>query len=65
MGNSRLQHDTAFALATALLDIVANCLRDEEKRDCWQEFYLASRAAIEAYESHAERMRQRLGPSVN
>lgn len=63
--NQRLQHDVSFALATALLEIVQNCIRPEEQRDCFDEFYRAARAALEAYDIQAERMRQRLHPSQN
>jgi len=60
--NQRLQHDCAFALATALLEMVGNCIRLEERRDCWEEFYRASLAGIQAYDIQAERMRRRLNP---
>jgi hypothetical protein len=46
--NQRLQHDTAFALATALLGIVRNYVREEERRDAFATFYEACRAGIEA-----------------
>ena len=53
----RLQHDTAFALATALLEIVENCIRPEERRDAFD--------ALECYETMKGREESRLRPSRN
>ena len=61
----RLQHDTAFALATALLEIIENCLRPEERQDAFDEFYEACKAAIECYERMNMRQETRLRPSRN
>lgn len=47
----RTRHDTAVAIARAILDIVAPCLRPEERRDAFEEFYYAVSAGLEAYES--------------
>jgi hypothetical protein len=47
--NRRLQHDTAFALATALLDIVRNCIREE----------------TEAHDIRRQRIETRLRPFNN
>ena len=61
----RLQHDTAFALATALLEIVENCIRPEERRDAFDAFYQASKGALECYETMKGREDTRLRPSRN
>ena len=63
--NQRMQHDTAFALATALLDIVCNCIREEELRDAFEAFYEACRAGIEAHDIRQQRMQTRLHPFNN
>jgi hypothetical protein len=63
--NTRLQHDAAFAMATALLEIVENCIREDERRDAFAEFYRVVHAGIEAFCVQDERMRQRLKPSNN
>ncbi len=47
--NQRLQHDAAQAMAVALLDIVENCIRPEERLDALQEFYAVCKAGIEAF----------------
>jgi hypothetical protein len=62
--NQRLVNEHAFKLATELLGIIENCLRPEERRDCWEEFYRAALSAIEDYHTQAERMRERLHPSA-
>jgi hypothetical protein len=60
--NQRLQHDTAFALATALLEIVRNYVREEERRDAFAAFYEACRAGIEAHDLRRQRIEKRLRP---
>lgn len=62
MMNQRLQHETAFALASALLEIVPNGIREEERRDTFAAFYEACRAAIGAYDVRRHRMEMRLHP---
>ena len=47
----RLQHDTATALATALVEIIGNCLREQECSDAFREFYLACMGALECYDA--------------
>ena len=61
----RLQHDTAFALATALLEIVENCIRPDERRDAFDAFYAACKGAFECYEITKRREETRLMPSRN
>jgi hypothetical protein len=63
--NQRLQHDTAFGLAAALLDIVRNCIREEERRDAFDAFYEACLAGIEAHDIQRQRMQLRLHPFNN
>jgi hypothetical protein len=60
--NQRLQHDSAFALATALLDIVQNCIRQEERRDAFEAFYETCLAGIEAHDFRQQRMQMWLHP---
>jgi hypothetical protein len=65
MDNQRLQHDSAFALAIALLEIVQGCLREEERRDAFEAIYQACRAGIEAHDIQRQRMQTRLHPFRN
>ena len=63
--SKHLQHDTAFAMAHALLEIVAPCIREEERRDAFSEFYRVCLAALESYEVKCNRMEARLRPLNN
>jgi hypothetical protein len=60
-----LQTDHAMALAKAILDIIAPCLRDEEKRDAFNMFVETAKASFEHYEMMADRRTRRIGPSNN
>jgi hypothetical protein len=62
MANQRLQHDTAFALSVALLEIVQNCIREEERRNAFEAFYQACLAEIKAHDVRQQRMQMRLHP---
>ena len=61
----RLQHDTATALATALVEIIGNCLREEERSDAFREFYVACMGALECYDAMKRCDGTRLEPSRN
>lgn len=66
MMNQRLAHDCAMNLATAVLEIIENCLREEERRDAWLMFVEASEQAFIQYEVRRERELARLArPSRN
>ncbi len=56
---NRLQHDSAYAIATHVLTVFENLLRDEEKRDAFCEVYDAAMAWLEAYELLADRLSRR------
>ena len=60
-----LRHDTATALATALLEIIGNCLREEERMDAFREFYVACMGALECYDAMKSSDSTRLEPSRN
>lgn len=63
--NRRLGHDAAFEMAKAMLNVVKNCIREDEHRDAFSEFYAICKVGIESYEMQRERMMQRLHPSKN
>jgi hypothetical protein len=50
--DKELQHDTAVAMAYALLEVMDNCLMEMERRDAFEEFYQICRAGVEAYALH-------------
>jgi hypothetical protein len=57
--------DAAVAIARAILDVVAPCLRPEERRDAFEEFYRVADAGLEAYEASVRAAGARLRPSAN
>ncbi len=63
--NHRLVHDAAFAMALAILDVVSPLLREEERKDAFDEFFRVCQAGIEAYGIQANRMSERMRPSRN
>jgi hypothetical protein len=58
-------HDHAFALALVQVDLITNLIRPEERREVFDAFYEAAKAAIRRYEASADRMQRRLKPSSN
>ncbi len=54
-----LRHDAAYVLSLHILQVFAPLLRDEEKRDAFDEVYEASKAAFEAFDIQSERERMR------
>ena len=54
-----------MALASAILEIVGPCLREQEKREAFNMFVEAAQAALEHYEDRADRMQRRVQPGRN
>jgi hypothetical protein len=65
MLNERLIHDTAWATALSLMELINPVLRDEERHDAFVEIFDRIHAGIEAYEIQVERLQHRLRPSKN
>lgn len=63
--NRRLIQDNAMQMAKAMLNVVKNCIREDEHRDAFMEFYAICKAGIEAYEVQRQRMIQPLNSSEN
>jgi hypothetical protein len=63
--NQSLQHDHVFALAKVILEMLTNCIREEEQRDAFEEIYTAVKASFEHYEMMADRRMRRIRPSNN
>lgn len=60
------RHDTAVATARAILEVVSPCLRPEEHREAFEEFYRAVSAGLEAYEAILARSHRGIAePSPN
>ncbi len=64
-GNARLRHDTAWATARALLEIIVPALRPEEHQDAFDEFYKICLSALVSYDVQAQREETRIKPSRN
>jgi hypothetical protein len=65
MPNQRLIHDHAYAMATALLELMVDCLREEERLEAFNELYCLCKSGLESYELHRTRMIERLNPTRN
>ena len=64
--SQRLKHDVAWALAQNSLEMIGNCLREEEHSDAFAAFYEAALAALIAYDVQKNREQERLlRPSSN
>jgi hypothetical protein len=63
--HKRICHDAAFPMAKALLDVVAPCIREEERRDAFDAFYRICLDGIEAFLIRHNRMESRLHPGKN
>lgn len=62
MSAQRIQHDCAFAAATALLDIVRGVLLEQEHGDFHEEAYKVCKAMLEAFLREYEHEFKRLHP---
>ena len=62
MARERLIHDVAFATSRHILEVIAGCLREEERRDAFDEIYDRVKAGIECFDLQNTRMQQRLKP---
>lgn len=64
MGNEwvpcRLQHDASVDISKRLVACIENCLRPEERADCFAAFFEIVQAGIGDYEARAGRQLSRL-----
>jgi hypothetical protein len=60
-----LIHDHAWALAHALLDLIAHNYREEEQREIFAAFYNGARGALESYDVQQQRIALRITPCKN
>ena len=63
--NERLIHDLAFITSRQILEVIANCLREEERRDAFEEIYDRVKAGLKEFDLQNARMQQRLEPGNN
>lgn len=62
--NKRLQHDTAFAMAKRLRDVMGDCIREDDRHDALEAFYRVCVAGIESYELQRDQVRPRFKPQI-
>lgn len=62
MGHARLENNAALDMARKLLAVIAPCLREEERKDCLDEFVRICLAGLQEFSEQRERMEQRLHP---
>ncbi len=62
MGHVRLENNAAFQMAERLVAAIAPCLRPEERKDCFDEFFRVCLEGIRDFSAQKERMEQRLQP---
>jgi hypothetical protein len=64
-GDQYLRHDSAWAMARAIVEIFRPVLRPEEVRDAIDEVYATVKAGLVAYEAQRDHMLKRLNPLNN
>jgi hypothetical protein len=62
--NKRLQHDTAFAMAKRLRDVMGDCIREDDRLDALEAFYRVCVAGMESYELGREQRKPRFNPQL-
>ena len=65
MRSQSLLNECAMRIAQACLNIVAPCLREEERKEAFAAFFDAVKPLLDEYETRAERMSRRVRPSSN
>jgi hypothetical protein len=63
--NARLAHDVAWATALHILDVFSPLLREEEKRDAFNEVYERVMDGLVAYDKETKNLLHRLRPLSN
>lgn len=58
-------NEAAFLMARQLLGIVQNCLRPEEHRDAFEEFFEVCRHGLNTHATNEDRLHGRPDPSMN
>jgi len=63
--NDRIIAHAALDTTDRILELIRNCIRDEERADAWREIYVQVKAGIEAAFVQMERQQERLKPGRN
>jgi hypothetical protein len=65
MDSGYLVHDVAWAMAIEIIDVLAACLREEERHDAFIEVYTRLKAGLEDFQDQTNRMQLRMRPGLN
>jgi len=65
MDNQRLRHDVAWNVSLHILEVFAHMLRDEEKRDAFEEVFKRVQAGLLFYDHETKSVLHRLRPLSN
>ena len=63
--NSRLVHDVCFTASVSIVEVFIYLLREEERKDAFDEIYARVKAAVEIYEIKRDTLKQKINPSLN
>ncbi len=63
--NQRICHDVAFATALHILEVFSPLLREDERRDAFEEVFDRVRAGLIAYDHETKSLLHRLKPLSN
>jgi hypothetical protein len=61
----RIRHDIAWATALHILEVFSPLLRDEEKRDAFNEVFTRVKAGLLSYDHEVKSLLHRLKPLSN
>ena len=62
MTTDRISHDVAWVTSLHILEVFSPLLREEERRDAFNEVFSRVKAGIEAYSHEVKSMMHRLRP---
>ncbi len=65
MSNGFLIHDVAWKISIEIVEIFAGLLREEEKRDAFEEVYAQVKAGLERFQVRHQRMQRRMRPGTS
>jgi hypothetical protein len=63
--NEKLIHDVTLVCSRQILEVIGNCLREEERKDAYEEIYACVKAGLECFEIQSDRFQRLLKPGNN
>ena len=65
MNSWLLTHDVAREMAKEIVEVLAGCLREEERHEAFIEVYTRLKAGLEDFQDRTNRMQLRMRPGLN